>query len=176
MPSQMGIGALAAQRQQAGQMDPRLMAMMQALGGVPQGGPGMVKPDPQMLAAMQAFQNQTQPAQMMPSGVPVQRPMPGISAPGGVQFMDNLKAPVAPGDVLVQRPLPVGAGGKGAGMPAPGGMPGMAAPGGGLLPGAQRPMPMPPGGMVNPPRPMVPTPRTTPRPVAPRPAGFTGFL
>jgi hypothetical protein len=152
-PSQMGLGALAMR--QGPQMDPRLMEMMRRLqGGVPQGGPGMVKPDPQMLAAMQAFQQQGAQAGM-PGGVPAQRPMPGMSAPGGVQFMDNLQAPVAPGDVLVQRPLPVGAGGKGAGMPAPGGMPGMAAPGGGLLPGAQRPMPMPPGGMVNPPRPRV---------------------
>ena len=85
--------------------------------------------------------------------------MPGMidsgGMPGGVRFTDNLQAPVAPGDVPVQRPLPVGAGGKGAGMPAPGGMPGMAAPGGGLLPGAHRPMPMPPGSMVKPPRPMV---------------------
>ena len=140
VPSQMGIGALAAQRQRGGQADPRLMAMMQALGGVPQGGippgagtagpmlqpigggmmpqggPGMVKPDPQMLAAMQAFQQQGGQGSM-PGGVPAQRPMPGMSAPGGVQFMDNLQAPVAPGDVLVQRPLPVGAGGKGTAAP-----------------------------------------------------------
>jgi hypothetical protein len=65
-----------------------------------------------MLAAMQAFQQQG--AQ---GGMPAQRPMPGMSAPGGVQFMDNLRAPVAPGDVLVQRPLPVGAGGKGTAAP-----------------------------------------------------------
>jgi hypothetical protein len=130
VPSQMGIGALAAQRQQAGQMDPRLMAMMQALGGnrpqpaqqtggmMPPGvaAPGTNQPDPQMLAAMQALQQQGAQAGM-PVGVPAQRPMPGMSAPGGVQFMDNLKAPVAPGDVLVQRTLPVGAGGKGTAAP-----------------------------------------------------------
>ena len=73
MPSQSnkgGLGALAAQRQQGGQADPRLMAMMQALGGnrpqpaqqtggmMPPGmaAPGTNQPDPQMLAAMRAFQ------------------------------------------------------------------------------------------------------------------------
>ena len=122
-PSRMGLGALALQRQRGAQPDPRVMAIAQMLrGGMPQqtGGmmppgvaaPGTNQPDPQMLAAMQAFQQQG--AQ---GGMPAQRPMPGMSAPGGVQFMDNLRAPVAPGDVLVQRPLPVGAGGKGTAAP-----------------------------------------------------------
>ena len=224
IPSQMGIGALAAQRQQAGQMDPRMMAMMQALGGnrpqpaMPmnqqaamqaaqmqamqqQGGQGsqnmqsqlqamgldgprspaqemqyqqfmqqqpqmtpmgpmtqqqIASMTPDMRQQMNAMQNQADMQRRlasgdfpgaqggMPGGVPVQRPMPGMSAPGGVRFMDNLQAPVAPGDVLVQRPLPVGAGGKGAGMGPP--------------PGALVSQPARPGvpsTMINPPRPMV---------------------
>ena len=72
----------------------------------------------------------------MPGGVPVQRPMP-----------------------FDPRSLPVGAGGKGAGMPPPGMVnPPRPMP---LPPGLNRPMPMPmpPGNMVNPPRPMVQNPR-----------------
>lgn len=184
-PSQMGIGALAAQRQQGGQADPRLMAMMQALGGVPQGGippgagtagpmlqpmgggmmpqggPGMIKPDPQALAAMQAFQQQGGQGSMpmpkmpgiiddfgMPGGIPVQRPMP----------FDP------------RRPMPVGAGGKGTGMPPPGMVnPPRPMP---LPPGLNRPMPMPMPPGVNRPMPMpkpAPQPaRPTPKPVNPR--------
>jgi hypothetical protein len=153
-PSQMGLGALAAQRQQGGQADPRLMAMMQAFqnqGGAP-GGPKMGTFGPN---DMPVQYDPRKPDSMIPGGVPVQRPMPGMSAPGGVRFMDNLQAPVAPGDVLVQRPLPVGAGGKGTGMPPPGMVnPPRPMP---LPPGLNRPMPMPmpPGNMVNPSRPMV---------------------
>lgn len=143
-PTQSGLGALAAQMQQSGQADPRLMAMMQAFqnrGGMP--GAGMMPPGgmptQQTQQAMldqirQANPNFGQPQMPMPQ-------MPGMAAPGGG---------LIPG---AQRPIPVGAGGKGAGMPRPG----------------------VPGTMVNPPRPMVPTPRPMPRPVAPRPAGFTGF-
>jgi hypothetical protein len=72
----------------------------------------------------------------MPGGIPVQRPMP-----------------------FDPRSLPVGAGGKGAGMPPPGMVnPPRPMP---LPPGLNRPMPMPmpPGNMVNPPRPMVQNPR-----------------
>lgn len=91
--------------------------------------------DPQMLAQMQAFQRQGGQGGM-PGGVPVQLPMP-----------------------FDPRRLPVGAGGKGAGMPPPG------------MVNPPRPMPMPPGRMVNPPRPVGPKPvpvRPTPKPVNPR--------
>ena len=87
--------------------------------------------------------------------------MPGMAAPGGGLF---------PG---AQRPLPVGAGGKGTGMPPPGMVnPPRPMP---LPPGLNRPMPMPmpPGSMVNPPRPIGPKPvpqpvRPTPKPMNPR--------
>jgi hypothetical protein len=138
VPTQGGISALAAQ---GAQLDPRLAAIMQAMqkqGGMP--GAGMMPPGgmptQQTQQAMLDQIRQTSPAIGLP-GMPM-RPMPGIAAPGGVP---------------VQRPLPVGTGGKGTGMPGSG----------------------VPGAMVNPPRPMMPTPRPTPRPVTPRPAGFTGF-
>ena len=107
--------------------------------------------DPQMLAQMQAFQRQG--AQVgMPGGMPMPK-MPGMIDSGGM-----------PGGVPVQRPMPfgpmpVGAGGKGTGMPPPGMVnPPRPMP---LPPGLNRPMPMPmpPGNMVNPPRPMVQNPR-----------------
>lgn len=198
-----GLGALAAQRQQGGQADPRLMAMMQALGGnrpqpampmnqqaaaqaaqmqaMPQqqmgqrvdqfGRPsatGQFAFDPgQQLRMAQAGLNPDQLAQMSPdqlaqfqpsapvdidprTGMPVQQ-MPGMAAPGGglspgfpggqrvgvfgPNDMPVQYDPRKPGgvmDVPVQRPMPVGAGGKGAGMPRPG------------VP-VQRPMPLPPG-------------------------------
>ncbi len=93
--------------------------------------------DPRLAAIMQAMQQQggMPGAEMMPPGSMPMPQMPGIAAPGGVP---------------VQRPLPVGAGGKGAGMPRPG----------------------VPGTMVNPPRPMMPKPRTM---VPTRRPGFSGF-
>lgn len=192
MPAQSnkgGLGALAAQRQQGGQADPRLMAAMQAFqqqGDMPGAGMGTFGPND------------------MPN-----RPMPfdpGMDAPGGglfpgfpggpkmgtfgpndmpVQYDPRKPGGMMPGGVPVQRPLPVGAGGKGTGMPPPGMVnpprpmplpPGlnrpMPMP---LPPGVNRPMPMPmpPGSMVNPPRPIGPKPvpqpvRPTPKPMNPR--------
>jgi hypothetical protein len=111
-PTQMAMQGAAAPQ--------GLMALMQQRGkgagmpgGMPPGmsAPGTNQPDPQLLAAMQAFQNQTQPAQMIPSGVPMPK-MPGMIDSGGmpdrIQFMDNLQSPTMPG-----------APGKGAGLPPP---------------------------------------------------------
>jgi hypothetical protein len=64
--SQRGAAAMQPQQQvPMGGAPQGLMALMQQRGkgaglpgGMPQGGPGMGKPDPQMLAAMQAFQQQ----------------------------------------------------------------------------------------------------------------------
>lgn len=174
-----GLGALATQMQQGGQADPRLMAMMQAFqnqGGAP-GGP-----------KMGTFGPNDMPNRPMPFN-------PGMDAPGGGLFpgfpggpkvgtfgpndMPVQYDPRKPGgmmDVPVQvdprRPMPIGAGGKGTGMPRPDvpvmrPMP--------MPPGVNRPMPMPmpPGSMVNPPRPVGPKPvpqpvRPTPKPVNPR--------
>ena len=147
-PTQMAMQGAAAPQ--------GLMALMQQRGkgagmpgGMPQGGPGMGKPDPQLLAAMQAFQNQTQPAQMMPSGVPMPK-MPGMidsgGMPGRIQFMDNLQSPTMPGEPLA--PIMPGAPGKGAGMGMP--RPQIPAPGKG---GGMPPRPGVPSTMVNPARP-----------------------
>ena len=154
VPTQGGISALAAQ---GAQMDPRLAAIMQAMqqqGGMP-GGPKMGTFGPND----------------MPS-------MPNMPMPYDPRKPDSM----IPGGVPVQRPLPVGAGGKGTGMPPPGmGVPpdmyrGGPAPmpgGGGLPPDVYRggPATMPPFTMVNPSRPM-PKPQT----MAPnRRPGFSGF-
>lgn len=135
VPAQGGISALAAQ---GAQMDPRLAAIMQAFqnqGGMP--GTGMMPPGgmptQQTQQTMLDQIRQTSPAIGLP-GMPM-RPMPGIAAPGGVP---------------VQRPIPVGAGGKGTGIP-----------GSGVL-----------GTMVNPPRPMMPKPQAT---MPTRRPGFSGF-
>ena len=110
--------------------------------------------DPQMLAQMQALQQQGGQGSMPGApgkggGMPMPK-MPGVIDSGGM-----------PGGVPVQRPMPFdprrpmpgGAGGKGAGLP-PGLNRPMPMP---LPPGLNRPMPMPmpPGSMVNPPRPKV---------------------
>lgn len=148
-PTQSGLGALAAQMQQTGQADPRLMAAMQAFqqqGGMP--GAGMMPPGgmptQQTQQAMMDQIRQTSPAIGMP-GMPMPQ-VPGMAAPGGgllpgaqLQYDPRKPGGMIPGGVPVQRPLPVGAGGKGAGMPRP------------------------------------TTPKPTPRPMTPRPAGFTGF-
>jgi hypothetical protein len=143
-----GLMALMQQRGKGagmpgGQMDPGMMQMMQRLqGNVPQpaqqtGGmmppgmaaPGTNQPDPQMLAAMQAFQQQGGQGGMPAAGVdprlgamqvsPDQiRPLdPRMVAPGGIRFMDNLQAPTIPGEPLA--PIMPGAPGKGAGMGMP---------------------------------------------------------
>ncbi len=131
--------------------------------------------DPRLMAMMQAFQNQggMPGGQMMGTFGPNDMPVPyDPRKPGGMM----------PGGVPVQRPLPVGAGGNGTGMPPPGmGVPpdmyrGGPAPmpgGGGLPPDVYRggPATMPPFTMVNPSRPM-PKPQT----LAPnRRPGFSGF-
>ena len=200
-PTQGGLGALVAQRQQAGQADPRLMSMMQALGGNrPQPVMPMSQQAASQAAQMQAMQQQMgqrvdqfgrpsatgqfafdpgqqqriaqagltpdQLAQMTPDQraqlqplAPVDiNPMTGL--PIDSQMQSRIMAQQAAanqamqqmqGGIPAQRPLPVGAGGKGVGMTPP----------------------RVPGGMVNPPRPA--TPKPTPRPMTPRPAGFTGF-
>lgn len=145
VPTQGGISALAAQ---GAQMDPRLAAIMQAMqqqggmpgaGMMPQGGMPTQQTQQGMMDQMrQANPNFGQPQMPAPQ-------MPGMAAPGGVQFTRELQAPVGPGDVLAKRPLPVGAGGKGSGMPSP---------------------------MVNPPRPMMPKPQTM---APNRRPGFSGF-
>ena len=211
-PTQSGLGALAAQMQQNGQADPRLMSMMQAFqnqGGMP--GSGMMPPGPQVGQPPSGFgafmqQRQQQDAmnaqRAMQSGTMPQfqdqmrqrdMAMQGITQ-ADIDRMRNLQMSGDPSfqaesDALNAR---ANANRMTALLGAQGGMPGMAAPGGGLLPGAQRPLPVGAGGkgtgmpspmttrpapkpMVNPPRPMTPTPRPTPRPVTPRPAGFTGF-
>lgn len=275
-----GLGALAAQRQQGGQADPRLMAMMQAMGGnrpqpampmsqqaaaqaaqmramqtaqqIPLGGPGfsqgmqMGQPPSGFDAFMQqrqqqdamnaqrAMQNGTMPQfedqmrqrdmamqgitqvdidrmrNLQMSGDPsfqaesdafnarananrmaalqgqfgAQGGMPGAGmgtfGPNDmpVQYDPRKPGGMMPGGVPVQRPLPVGAGGKGTGMPPPGMIDQ-------LRPGVpvQRPIPLPPGvnrpmPMPMPPRVAVDLPRTfgpkpvpvrpTPKPVNPR--------
>lgn len=230
-----GLGALAAQRQQGGQADPRLMAMMQAMGGNrPQPAMPMGQQAASQAAQMQVMQQQMgqrvdqfgrpsatgqfafdpgqqqriaqagltpdQLAQMTPDQraqlqplAPVDiNPMTGL--PIDSQMQSRIMAQQAAanqamqqmqGGIPAQRPLPVGAGGKGTGMPPPGMVnpprpmplpPGlnrpMPMP---LPPGVNRPMPMPmpPGSMVNPPRPISPKPvpqpvRPTPKPMNPR--------
>lgn len=105
--------------------------------------------DPRLMAMMQAFQNQggMPGGQMMGTFGPNDMPVPyDPRKPGGMM----------PGGVPVQRPLPVGAGGNGTGMPPP---------------GIGVPRPGVPGTMVNPSRPM-PKPQT----MAPnRRPGFSGF-
>ncbi len=240
-----GLGALAAQRQQGGQADPRLMAMMQAFQN--QGGGNRPQPampmgqrvdqfgrpsaagqfafDPgQQQRIAQAGLTPDQLAQMTPDqmakfqgaitqadidprtgypvgaqvqlgspmrGMPTQQTqqammdqirqanpmvgqpqmpvpqMPGMAAPGYMQTQRELQTPTVPGDVLVQRPLPVGAGGKGAGMPPPGMIDQ-------LRPGVpvQRPMPLPPG--LSRPMPMpLPPGLNRPMPVPMPPPGYT---
>lgn len=105
--------------------------------------------DPRLMAMMQAFQNQGG----MPGGQ-----MMGTFGPNDMPVPYDPRKPdsMIPGGVPVQRPLPVGAGGKGAGMPPP---------------GMGVPRPSVPGTMVNPSRPM-PKPQT----MAPnRRPGFSGF-
>jgi hypothetical protein len=144
-----GVPAPTQMAMQGGAAPQGLMALMQQRGkgagmpgGVPQGGPGTGKPDPQLLAAMQAFQQQggqggMPPGMAAPGGMPMPK-MPGMIDSGGMPGGVPVQRPV-PFDP--RRPMPGGAGGKGAGLP----------------PGLNRPMPMPmpPGSMVNPPRPMV---------------------
>jgi hypothetical protein len=252
-----GLGALAAQRQQGGQADPRLMAMMQAFQN--QGGGNRPQPampmgqrvdqfgrpsaagqfafDPgQQQRIAQAGLTPDQLAQMTPDqmakfqgaitqadidprtgypvgaqvqlgspmrGMPTQQTqqammdqirqanpmvgqpqmpvpqMPGMAAPGYMQTQRELQTPTVPGDVLVQRPLPVGAGGKGAGMPPPGMIdqlrPGVPVqrpmP---LPPGLSRPMPMPLPPGLNRPMPMpLPPGVNRPMPVPMPPPGYT---
>ena len=286
-----GLGALAAQRQQGGQADPRMMEMFKRLqGGIPGAGQmpqgpqmgfgqgmqmgqpgGFGQMDPRAMAAMQAMQQQQmgqrvdqfgrpsatgqfafdpgqqqriaqagltpdQLAQMTPDqmakfqgaitqadidprtgypvgaqvqlgspmrGMPTQQTqqammdqirqanpmvgqpqmpvpqMPGMAAPGYMQTQRELQTPTVPGDVLVQRPLPVGAGGKGAGMPPPGMIdqlrPGVPVqrpmP---LPPGLSRPMPMPLPPGLNRPMPMpLPPGVNRPMPVPMPPPGYT---
>jgi len=155
-PTQSGLGALATQMQQNGQADPRLMAMMQAFqnqGGMP-GGQVMGTFGPN---DMPVPYDPRKPGGMMPGDVPVQRPMPGVSAPGGVP-MPKMPGVIddfgMPRGVSVQRPMPfdprrpmpVGAGGKGAGA-GPRVMETIGNPKG-TRPGV-------PSTMINPPRPMV---------------------
>lgn len=181
-----GLGALAAQRQQGGQADPRLMEMFKRLqGGIPGAGQmpqgpqmgfgqgmqmgqpgGFGQMDPRAMAAMQAFQNQ--------GGMPAD-PRMGTFGPNDMPNRPMPYDPRKPGgmmDVPVQldprRPMPIGAGGKGAGMPPPGMIDQ-------LRPGVpvQRPMPMPPG--VNRPMPVpMPLPPGLNRPM-PMP-GYGGGL
>lgn len=137
-----------------------LQAQFAGQGGMPGAGmmpPGGVPTQQAMLDQIrQANPNFGQPQMPMPQ-------MPGMAAPGGGLIPD------------AQRPIPVGAGGKGAGVPRPG------------LP-VRPPIPMPPGSMINKPRPMPPgvpvqrpiaTPRSpgsmvnptrpsVPKPVSPR--------
>lgn len=95
MPPQAGMAGLGALAAQGGQMDPRLLALMQAMqqqGGMPPMQEQQVgMPDPRMIAAMQ---------QGGPQGMPAMQPGP---MQGG-------------------RPMTAGAGGKGAGMPTRPGM------------------------------------------------------
>jgi hypothetical protein len=117
--------------------------------------------DPQMLAQMQAFQRQGGQGGM-PGGMPMPK-MPGMidsgGMPGGVPV--QLPMPFDP-----RRPVPVGAGGKGTGMPPPGMVnPPRPMP---LPPGLNRPMPMPMPPGVNRPMPM-PMPKPAPKPVRPTP-------
>ena len=140
-----GLGALAAQRQQGGQADPRLMAMMQAFqnqdGGmrtqpaIHMGQPGGFGQAP----TQAAMQMGTFGPNDMPSGTMPYDPR----KPGGM--MD------VPVQLDPRRPMP---------MPLP--------------PGLNRPMPMPLPPGLNRPMPMpVPKPapqpaRPTPKPVNPR--------
>jgi hypothetical protein len=120
MPSQMGIGALAAQRQQGGQADPRLMAMMQALGGnrpqpaqqtggMPAGGfsqaemqyqqslmpPGMAAPGGAQISAMNFT---PRPATMGLDGMPIQR----ANDPQMLAQMQAMQQQMAPGGMASQ--------------------------------------------------------------------------
>jgi hypothetical protein len=112
---------------------------------------------PDMRQQMNAMQNQADMQRRLASGdfpgaqggMPAQRPMPGMSSPGGVQSMGELRAPVAPGDVLVRPPLPVGAGGKG--TAAPGARPQVS------------PQPQMDPRVTNPPRPELPSTMTNNR-------------
>jgi hypothetical protein len=114
---------------------------------------GTNQPDPQLLAAMQAFQQQGGQGGGMP---------PGMSAPGGMpmpkmpEMIDDVGTPMPRMPGIIG--MPGGAGGKGAGLP----------------PGLNRPMPMPPGNMVSPP-PFKIMPKPTPRPQPVRPKEFGGF-
>jgi hypothetical protein len=186
MPSQMGIGALAAQRQQGGQADPRLMAMMQALGGnrpqpaMPMGprvdqfgrpsATGQFAFDPEQQQRMaQAGLTPDQLAQMTPDQMAKLQPMapvdidPRTGRPIDAQMQSQIMAQQAfanqqqggmIGGMPVQRPMPfdprrpmpVGAGGKGAGA-GPRVMETIGNPKG-TRPGV-------PSTMINPPRPMV---------------------
>ena len=138
-----GLMALMQQRGKGagmpgGQMDPGMMQMMQRLqGNVPQPaqqtqmtpmGPMTQQQisamPPEMLQQMNNMQNQADMQRRLASGDipsnpgmgPQQIPLPG-GAPGGVQFMDNLRAPTIPGEPLA--PIMPGAPGKGAGLPPP---------------------------------------------------------
>ena len=164
-----GLGALAAQRQQGGQADPRLMAMMQAFqnqdGGmrtqpaIHMGQPGGFGQAP----TQAAMQMGTFGPNDMPSGtMPYDPRKPGGMMPGGMPTQQDQQAmfdQIRQANPMVGQPQ----------MPAPQ-MPGMAAPGGGLLPGAQRPLPVGAGGKgAGMPRPGVPVQR--PMPYDPRKPG-----
>ena len=87
VPTQGGISALAAQ---GGQMDPRLLALMQAMqqqGGMP-------------------------PMQEQQVGMPYPRMIAAMQQQGGPQGMPTMQ----PGPMQGGRPMMAGAGGKGAGM------------------------------------------------------------
>ena len=165
-----GAPAPTQMAMQGGAAPQGLMALMQQRGkgagmpgGMPQGGPGMGKPDPQLLAAMQAFQQQGGQGGMPPNGTMgpppgalVSQPAPGKGGglPPGIAAPGGMPMPKMPGIIG----MPGGAGGKGAGLP----------------PGLNRPMPMPPGNMGNPP-PFKIMPKPAPRPQPVRPKEFGGF-
>lgn len=174
-PTQSGLGALAARMQQAGQMDPGMMAMMQRLqgGNVPQPAMpmgGQMPTDPQMMDQMRMgnFTRPNMPPMETPMGSPDTAPFGGMPTQQTQQAMMDQMRQANPGVGQPQMPMPQ--------------MPGMAAPGGGLLPGAQRPLPVGAGGkgagmprpgvpstMVNPPRPGMTNPRgQAAQPVDPR--------
>ena len=162
-----GVPAPTQMAMQGGAAPQGLMALMQQRGkgagmpgGMPQGGPGMGKPDPRMFAAMQAFQQQGAQGSMpgapgKGAGLPPPRTQEEMQrAMDKMQFASEMRGNIdprtgAPVGALVSQPAP----GKGGGMP---------------------PRPGVPSTMVNPARPQV-MPRPTPRPQPARPKGFDGF-
>jgi hypothetical protein len=184
-----GVPAPTQMAMQGGAAPQGLMALMQQRGkgaGMPGGMPPSTgtagpKPDPQLLAAMQAFQQQGGQGGMPPAGMDPRADQFGRpSATGQFAFdpqqqqriaeagltPDRLAQmtpdqmarfqPMAPVDIDPRTGRPVGAGGKGAGMgPPPGALVSQPAPGKG---GGMPSRPGLPSTMVNParPRPNVP--------------------